>query len=522
MLAILLKYRARMFFSFIKSGTRQWRTVALLIAFGFLCMGITVMCVTVFKAISADPRTGGEILNEIVSLFLHGIFVLLLFTGLSLAVFAVFFGKDLELLFSLPIKSSTVFYFKFIESLVLNVRFSLLFVTPVLIMLGLFYKASVLYYLFAVAIVVFLASIPGSLGIILSSLIVGRISRGRIKNMMALTGSLLGVGIWAGMNMLMGRLDSDGGTGLSSLIPASRIASSAIFGFLPSGWASRAAIGSATGDWLSTLTPILLLAGCSAALSYLAMSVTAKHYAKGAAEESPEGSAVSGVAAGVGRSPLLTHIKRDYILLVREPQVSMQILLMLLLILLYPFLAGYREIGQFGSLQISSPEAIFALIFGSQFGSRLIPMERLGFCWNLMIPGGALLSVTGKFIFGLASIVILIIPVGLFHVIAGKASGLGHIVLMVAFSFAGFGIGFPMGLIFGDFKWDNAKRMLKGGGIFLTILLTIISGMGIYVGSVLLAAIIPPVLLISCMSASVLVLSAVISGARMSNLEWLQ
>ncbi|MEE9554709.1 MAG: hypothetical protein V3W18_10470 [candidate division Zixibacteria bacterium] len=522
MLTLLLKYRIRTLYSIFRGGARIGRTIVVIAAFLGIMVLIIAMSVGIYHAVKADPETGNKILKMIMAVSFHGIFALLLFTGLSLAVFTIYFGKDLELLFCLPLEPKTIFLYKFIESLVLNARFAFLFLTPVIILTGVIYKASIWYYLIAVIVAILIAAIPGSLGIIIASLFARNVSRDRMKNVMTAIGSFLGIGLWAGINITMNIFDNAEPQAISPDLPIFSLASSPVFAYLPSGWAFKAAINSASGNWQAIAAPLLLLGISAVVLSYLAMAATARHYSKGIVEESPKASLVMSADSSIGGSPLMAHIKRDLILFYRQPQIMMQIALMLIILLLLPLIVRENQPGSFGDLPISAPMAIFALMSGSQLSSRQIPLERLGFCWNLMIPGGTRLMLIEKFLFGLAILVISSVFVGSIHIIMHIASGIEYLIYLASFCLIGFGIGMPIGLIYADFSWEHPKRMLKGGGVFISIVSTIIVGMAIYVAVILLGKLVPGLIILPALTVVILILSMIISSVKLANFEWIQ
>ena len=254
--------------------------------------------------------------------------------------------------------------------------------------------------------------------------------------------------------------------------------------------------------------------------SYLAMNVAAGHYKKGIVDESPGASPLMAVGSSAGGSPLLAHLKRDIILLYREPTVAMQILPLILFVLLFPYLAGDRQPGMVGNMALSIPVAMFALMFGSQLGSRLIPMERLGFCWNLLIPGGNRLMLLGKFVLGLSTISLFMVMVGLVHMATSTVSGFEYIILLTAFSYIGFGLGLPISIVYGNFAWEHPKQMLKGGGFFIMIFLVIIAGFAIYLGISFMREFISPIILLPTVSIAILAFALTYSSMKLANFEW--
>jgi ABC-2 type transport system permease protein len=514
-----------MLLSMLKGGGKPGRAVAVIIAFLALALGLAAFSLSIYENIGTNPETGGQLLGQLVSLMFHGIFALLCFTGLSLAVFTVFFGKDLELLLSLPIKRSAIFIYKIAEALTLNARFSFLFLIPLLIVLGIYHNSSVAYYMIAILITIFLASIPGSLGIVFASFISRKTSRGRLKAVLGIVGSLFGLAIWAGFHAMTRMMPSESSSHGIESISRGAFISSPVFSYLPSGWASRAVIGAAEGSWMASLEFVLILLAASAVLVYLAFKATARHYADGVIGQFSESSTVALVNTRIGKSPLLAHLRRDILLLLREPNVTMQGIIMLLFLLLLPFISGHDDWRDLVSIPISPVGAIFAVFFGGQLSSRLIPLERLGFWWNLVTPQGTRLALLGKVITGMIFTTVLIALVGIIHLVTGRALSVTYILFLIGFSWSGFAVGLPLGAYYAEFNWDNPRRMLRAGGGFIYALAATATGLVLYGIIVLIAKFIPgiisPALIILLLSAGLLVLSVSVAAVKTANLEWL-
>ena len=176
MLFILLKNRLKAILSFTKDKSKfRWFLVAssliILVVWFFWNVWSNLS-----QIIISDPTTGSQLLNSFVYLGFHGAFLVLCFYGISFAIFTVFFGKDIELLFSLPIKPTTIYFYKFIEATVMNLRFSMIFLVPVLIISGSYFNMGFIFYFSSMIVLLLLTSIPGSIGIILASFAVKRIS----------------------------------------------------------------------------------------------------------------------------------------------------------------------------------------------------------------------------------------------------------------------------------------------------------------------------------------------------------
>jgi hypothetical protein len=286
------------------------------------------------------------------------------------------------------------------------------------------------------------------------------------------------------------------------------------------------ATSAATGQWGICLKFLLPLAGLAIVLTYPAYRLTARYYAGGVAEEiaAPASAEIKSSGFTIGGSPLKAHIRRDILLFSRETGVIMQSVIMLVFLLLYPLIASQKGLDALAALPISIFSAMFASFFGGQVGSRLMPLERLGFWQNLAIPNGRSFALAGKLIVGLLFVTICSIIVTIIHIMLGKASGINAVVLTVAFAWIGFAFGVPFGIFFGNFNWDNPKRMLSGGGGFIYAFATILSAMLLYglayFMSKFLGQYINTSIIILLISIVFLMISAAVSHVRLANMEW--
>jgi hypothetical protein len=217
-------------------------------------------------------------------------------------------------------------------------------------------------------------------------------------------------------------------------------------------------------------------------------------------------------------------VKRDALLFLREPNVAMQGIIILLFLLLLPFISGRTEWQSLVSVSISPVGAIFAVFFGGQISSRLIPLERLGFWWNLVTPRGARSALLGKVLIGMIFTTAMMLFIGIVHLAAAGISGATYILLLIGFCWSGFAVGLPLGAHYADFKWDNPKRMLRAGGGFLYAVTAMMTGIVLYGIIALAAKFLPgmfnPAFLTLLISAGLLMVSIAATAAKIANLEW--
>jgi ABC-2 type transport system permease protein len=512
-----------MMLSPLKRGGKVGKMVLVAFAFLMLAILLSTFAYGLYELAQSDPVRGGAALENMIALFFHGIFAFLLVWGLSQAVFTIFFSNDLELLLSLPITRKDIFSYKVIEATFYNIRLSFLFLIPILLVLGLYQKAPLYYYLITVIVTLSMASIPGAIGIIVAAFLSSRIPRARFKGILTVVSSLMGIAIWVGMNQIDQRVFSKSDGTSSEMLAATHFVNSPAFNFLPSGWAFKATLNGAGGNLGESLIYLLPLIACSLILNYIALVSTSRYYSKGITEEIAAPSSATSLTFGSGGSPILAHIRRDMILLWRDSGVLMQSLVMAVILLLFPFVAG-SSLEELSLGSISPWASIFAAFFGGQVGSRMMPLERLAFWRNLVIPGGRQMAIYSKIVIGLIFVTVIILTISVIHLAAAKVHGIDGFILPVLFSWMGFAIGLPVGAIWGNFAWDNPRRMLKGGGGFIFAFALMISGMAmyglIYLSYRYLAQFVNPILIILVFSLGFLSISFIVTALKLLNMEW--
>jgi ABC-2 type transport system permease protein len=523
MIFLLVKYRLKMLLSIIKGGRNIGRGILLAIAFLALAVMFVSFSIGIYEFAKMNPETGEKFIDYLTALSFHGMFLFMCFWGLSMAVFTIFFSNDLDLLLTLPLKPRHIYFYKIIEATFLNVRISMLFLIPILIILGLYYRASIAYYVMAVLAAIFLTAIPGAIGIIIASLLSRKIPKARLKGMLTVVGSLIGVALWAGFNRFSSRFSSHTVEFKPAVAKMAALVSSPLIKWLPSGWAYKATAGAAQSNWGQSLEFGAILAAVSIALTYLALKTISIYYSSGISEEVAQPSvAVTGI--NMGGSPLVAHIRRDLALFLREPGVITQSLIMLIFLFLYPFVFSQKGLDIPSGMLISPIAALFAAFFGGQLGSRLIPIEKLGFWQSLATPNGRNLTLLSKTIVGLVFVTFLSALVALAHYLMGRLPDPMGILLVVAFAWIGLALGIPVGVFFANFNWEHPRRMLKGsGGLFYAISM-IAGGFGtyglMYLSARFLSSLISPIIIVFLIAGALLVLSIAITAAKLMNMEW--
>jgi ABC-2 type transport system permease protein len=523
MILTLIKYRLKMIFSLFKGGKKIGQTLLFLVALLGVAAGFISFFIGIYEFAKVNPEQGEKFIDILTAMLFHGMFMWLCFWGLSMAILTIFFSSDLKLLLTLPIKPRDVFIYKITDATYQNMRFSFLLIVPTMITLGLHYNSAFPYYFVVIIVAFLMAAIPGALGIIIASFLSRKIPKARLKGAITVIGSLIGVTFWAFMNRFNGRFSSETTDMSVPFAGMAKYVSSPLLKWLPSGWAYRATKNAAFGHWGQSLAYTGILAVVSIVLIYIALILISRHYASGIGEEVAMPSvAVAGIS--MGGSPLMAHIKRDLVLFWREPGVVTQSLIMLVFLLLYPYISGKDELAKLTSLPLSPVSALFAAFFGGQIGSRLIPIERLGFWQNMSTPNGRNLTILSKTIIGLFFVTIFSMIVGIIQLLTGHLTGLNVILLLIGFSWTGLAIGLPLGIFFANFNWEHPRRMLKGGGAFLYALFMMLAGFGLYgllyLVTRFLSGFINPIIFMFLVACGLLAISLAISLLKLANMEW--
>jgi ABC-2 type transport system permease protein len=523
MIRLLLITRLKSFLNFLRFGGKTRLVTVVIISIVLLALVMIGFLGKVLRFAVSNPEIGTRLIDSITALSIHGIFILMCFYGLSYAVYSVFFGTDLELLLSLPIKKRDIFLYKVIEAAFFNTRVSLVFVGPALIIAGIFYGASAQYYLLALVIILVLTAIPGSLGIMAAAFIARKVSRSKIRNALAITGAGIGLLIWGGFN-LFNRSFTDGYAAGGGPDAYMNMAASRIWTYIPSGWASLAALGAARGSWPEAAFYMAVLLICASILTFLAYKSISWYFAAGVTEEfsRPAGSRLFSIKGG--NSPLWAHLRRDFIVIFREVNALTQSVILLIFLIIFPFLTGSPKGGESLPLSIPPASLIFANILGCQFGSRLIPLERTGFWLNLVTPSGPRYAVLSKSIIGFVLCSSMAIIVGSIHLAGGITAEINYVLFLASFSWAGFGLGMAFSAYFSDFGWENPNRMLKMAGLIMYLLsmagVMLPMGIAAFLAGEVFPGIINPGLLVVLFSTGIVLLSYLISARKISNFQW--
>jgi ABC-2 type transport system permease protein len=238
MIGLLIKTRLKTIFNLLRDSRKVRFAAVIILALLLFGYVITGLLAKLLRMAASYPELGGKLVESVVAFSIHGVFLLTCFYGLSYAVYSVFFGRELELLFSLPFKRRDIFLFKVLEAAFFNSRISLILALPALVVMGIYHNAGFHYYVIVIFLIMVLTAIPGSLGIIFASILTRKVSRSKLRNALAVISALVGLAIWGGFNIFSRSLSGgfSGNVDLNSIIYSG---ASPVWSYFPSGWARQ-------------------------------------------------------------------------------------------------------------------------------------------------------------------------------------------------------------------------------------------------------------------------------------------
>lgn len=429
--------------------------------------------------------------------------VVLLVSAFGAAFYTIYLSRELDLLVAMPLKESAILSYKFWETLFTSSWLYAVFLLPAFVAYGLAATVSagavLLYYPTLVVVSVLLAMIPVGACIILIMPVVRLVPAGRLKELLAVVGTLLGIAAYFGFYWLFGStIDPDagpGGSAASSLRPLLR---SPLAEIPPGSWAADTLSGAASlqlGILLSGLVPLVALSG----VIYAACLIVARWaYATGRARASESGGRsrssgpVYGFLGGLLRrvaSPLPPGARavaaKELHLLPRDLQ-RLSTAAMFTLIVSGGFLGNFLI--NRPELPTKGPEALLpylaaaaiGMAFVALFSAQSVGIEGRSYWFVIASPLGPANLLIGKWAsvvpLGAAAALVVSVVVTLvtnsFSVLAVAGIVLGTVGGAIGGAVSGlYGVGIAAS--FARFDWDNPNQATSQMGLFITMMCVI-------------------------------------------------
>lgn len=157
----------------IRSKGKKLRT-SFMVAIGLLFwVGIFFATRRVLVHVQTEiPDFWMQIHFKLFSMVFLTFFSILLFSNVVTSLSSFFLSDDLELLLAVPVATTSIYYAKFIETLVLSSWMVAVFGIPVLLAFGIVWKAGILYYGLALVMEIPFLLIPAAIGTMLTMTLV--------------------------------------------------------------------------------------------------------------------------------------------------------------------------------------------------------------------------------------------------------------------------------------------------------------------------------------------------------------
>ncbi len=536
-LAQLLNTRWRSFVNSIRRGGKKSRR-RLLSYIGLVALPIVVLAnmIPFLLVMVKLPQFGAVAVYGMMRGVMLGLFLMLLFSGMTLVLHIFFLSKDLPLLLSTPIPLRTVFRFKFFEATLGNSALFFGMALPVLIAGGVVTHASLWFYLFLpLASMVFLA-IPTGISALLAFGLVSIMPARRAKSLAAVLLSIVSIAIWAGFQLIrperitphLGENSSDAFTHYLTL-------SSRISLWFPSDWFTNSVFAVAQNRFTSALFYFGLLAAGAALLNGLTRALMQRALAR---------DVFSGVDTRARRkinngarnqsygntSIYWAFVQRDFKLMIRDSQQLTQLLLFTLMMVLIPLFNRQTSDEVTGTFAQYLPFLflfVFSILIGGSMAARFIPMERKAFGLCKLAPIRLrtvwLAKVSVSFLLTLGSGLAAVTINAIIH--ATPLQVIARIILFLIVADVGTtALGGLFGSVFPNFLWDHPKRMLSSGGN-LTMTLVILAYMALLGGIMALSGLVfasldAGVFISALLALLLLGLGTVISEKKLDKIEW--
>ncbi len=534
MLGVLLHTRLRALLNSLRRGGKKSRR-RLLGYIGLILLPLLVLINihAIMVVMMHNPGLGIPALQLLLRNILLGVFIMLLFSGLALVLHILFLSKDLPLLLSSPIPHTTILQFKFLEATLANSTLFFGLALPVLISAGLVTSAPWLFWLLLLPMSLIFLTIPTGLGAFLAMGLVSIMPARKAKNIAAVLLSFISIAIWLGFQVMRPeRLP-----GAASVLPGQRYlnAGAKLSAWLPSDGLINSLMalreqnyGAAATSGLLLVAISLLLYGLASALMQRALRRDLFSGMEMTSHRRPKSGKNRRSSLEREGSLFVQILRRDFLIIRRDTQQLMQILLFTLMMILLPFLnRSAMEAGHFAGYMPFLFLFIFSMLIGSTLASRMVPMERSAFGLFKLAPVRLRVVWRAKmmlsFLFTLASgAIAAAIVATIHHTPAGV--WLRVLVLLVILDGIATLIGGVFGALFPNFAWDHPKRMLSAGsGFFLSLLL--FGCMGLVGGAVALSLAFldspdPGILLSALLTLAALYPGTLMVENKLDKMEW--
>ncbi len=505
MLFVLIKNRLLLLTAFLRKKnapnyrSRVLRSLLLL----FIPWWVYQSTVELFSSWTMLPGFKIDIIYNYTLLSITGLFFLMIFSGIPLALHYHFLAKDLPLLFSLPVKKTTLFQYKLFEQTLANSTAFALIGLPIL--LALFYVLNYnLVYLIPILILiaVFLV-IPSGISSLLSALIAFILPVKKSRQVSSIVLGFIIIGIWTLIQFYnFDRIDPFSGE-FDRDIFEHFLGNNSIrqMSWMPSVWLvlslKALLLGSITHfilfAGLLTMTCILLGYISSWLLQY-AHENEKFIFSETAMFPHQSVKRTRDISHSKSHKVFTALIERDWKLNIRDSRFVTQLFFFVALVIVFSTALNTTLPITNETISHYQPFTLLILaatIMAGGLASRSIAIEKKAFYNNLICPLPFSFLLQSKKVLP-AILTFLAVSIGLLTIsIISRPSLIiiAQITVFLLFHIAAItGIGLLIGVKYSQLKWDNPRAMLgETGGVLLNVSILLYTGILVLTGVVLTA-----------------------------------
>ncbi|RPH99169.1 MAG: hypothetical protein EHM72_11875 [Calditrichaeota bacterium] len=531
MILPLLKITLYKSFALFRTGRKikPIKSILPLLAMSILPVFIILRAREMFEAWLLVPQLGASFMLSFLSSALLGLFVVLILSGFPHAFYYLYLAPDLSLLAALPLAPRTIFLQKFIEMSLMGCGAFIAVGLPLMISMiwvlgGIIRAYFLLLLLFPLYVI-----IAGAISALLSMALAAFLNVRRIRRFFVYLTGLIIILVWAGLQFLrLSRLnplsddfDADMVSRFSSFFANMK------FSAFPSDWLLQSIYSTAIREPERMIIPFLCLAITAAVLTRLVVLIRARSRDF----SNPEiGRVFPAHPHRHSKGKLFASLfQKEMTLIFRDARVLQSYWIITAMILVWPFIqqrqamssieSGIDLLPFLGSLLLIS-------LFAGNMARQTVPNEREAFQYLLSAPISIRRVLMAKLLaqsalFAGMSTVNVWLTAYRFHLFIADALVLW--LCMVFCVVIGLVVGQTIGVLFGNYHWQDPRQMLTPGWNYLSPLVSILfCGLGLAIFAALWQVNqIVAFLIFFAYVGGVFQFGIMVSAKKLTKLEWI-
>ncbi len=462
------------------------RTISFLLVLGVFFSGSFYVLYRIFAYLSQLEMIGLSLIDRTVEMAFFVFFIMLLFSNIITSFSTFYNNQELELLFSLPLRPTTIYLAKLFENSLYASWATMVVALPLLLAYGLNFHAPPLFYGVALASIACYIILPAALASIMILILLGIFPRLRPRDVI-----FVSIFFIIGLSLLYLKISNPSVLKIfeteneQDLIRFAANLSTVGGAYVPSTWLAGILKGMRVLDGSGFFYAVLLF------LVSLSSIFSAYFIARWFYHRSWLNLGEHGRKSNRRRSllfrpvpdPARSLLYKDIILFLREPAQWVQLSIFLILLLIYIFSIRrtplYFTFPQWRTMVSFANFAYICFVLatlGVRFIFPALSLEGKGLWFIASSPMGLRRVIMIKFVFNLA--VVVLIFEGLL-IVSNLLIKTDHYFLMImpglglCFAAALVAIDLGLGSAFPQFNEDNPSRIAAGSGGIITALISI-------------------------------------------------